>query len=126
MKFKTIAIYKTIILLIFGPPMVLFPKFVFGIFGMDLSTAGGIYAARLFGAACTGILVLVWLARNAQDSDVRRAFVYGDFVMSIIGLIVATLSALNGETNILGWLLAAVWLSVSLLLGIFILNGQKP
>jgi hypothetical protein len=126
MKFKTIAIYKSIICLLFGPPMVLFPEFVYGIFGMDLSTAGGIYAARLLGAAFTGILVLVWIARNAQDSDARRGFVYGDFVWSIIGLIVAILGTLTGVTNALGWLLVAAWFGVFLLQGIFILNGQKP
>ena len=61
MKLKTLLIIKAIVCLCFGIPILLVPDFIYSIFGATLA-AGGVFAAREYGASLIGNLMLTWFA----------------------------------------------------------------
>jgi hypothetical protein len=88
---------------VFGLGFLLLPEQVLGLFGVTLD-ASGILFARLLWAAITGYGVLDWFARNAQESEARRAIVLAGFTWHALGFVVFLLAQLAGITNALGWL----------------------
>ena len=87
MKLKTLLIIKAIVCLCLGIPILLVPGFTYSIFGATLA-AGGIFAAREYGASMIGNLMLTWFARNSQESDARWAIVLALFVYDALGFVV--------------------------------------
>ena len=76
MKFKTLMILKALVCLSLGAPILIAPVFLYSLFGADLNPAG-VFAAREYGASLIGNLCVTWFARNAVDSDARRAIIRG-------------------------------------------------
>lgn len=74
MKLKTMLIIKAVVCLCPGIPILLVPDFIYSIFGAAIA-AGGVFAAREYGASMSGNLMLTWFARNSQESHARRATV---------------------------------------------------
>jgi hypothetical protein len=91
------------------------------IFGATLSE-GGMFTAREYGAALFGNLFLCWFAKDAVESDVRRAIILALFVYDLIGFIVTTFTVLSGVLNPLGWLIALVYLFFTLGFGYFLVK----
>ena len=73
MKFQTLMIIKAVVCLLLGVPILLMPDFMYSIFGITLGP-GAAVAAREYGAALIGTLLITWFARNA--AGVRRALGY--------------------------------------------------
>ena len=124
MKLKTMLIIKAIVCLCLGIPILLVPNFIYSIFGATLA-AGGVFAAREYGASMMGNLMLTWFARNSQESEARWAIVLALFVYDAIGFIVALIAILSGTVNSLGWLIAVLYLFLALGFGYFLLPKQK-
>jgi hypothetical protein len=124
MKLKTMLIIKAIVCLCFGIPILLVPGFVYSIFGATLA-AGGILAAREYGASMLGNLMLTWFARNSQESDARWAIVLALFVYDALGFIASLIAVLTGVLNPLGWLVVILYLLLALGFGYF-LPKRKP
>jgi len=120
MKLKTLLTIKALVAFCLGIPILLVPNFIYSIFGATLS-AGGIFAAREYGASMMGILMLTWFARNSQESDARWAIILALFVYDAIGVIVTLVSILSGTLNPLAWLIVALYLFLALGFGYFLL-----
>ena len=125
MKLKTMLIIKALVCLCLGIPILLVPDFTYSIFGATLA-AGGVFAAREYGASMMGNLMLTWFARNSQESESRWAIVLALFVYDAIGFIVAMIAVLSGAVNSLGWLIVVLYLFLALGFGYFLLPRRKP
>ena len=124
MKLKTLLIIKAIVCLCLGIPILLVPNFIYSIFGATLA-AGGVFAAREYGASMMGNLMLTWFARNSPESDARWAIILALFVYDAIGVIVTLVAILAGALNPLAWLIVALYLILALGFGYFLLPKRK-
>ena len=125
MKLKTLLIIKAIICLCLGIPILIVPEFIYSIFGASLSD-GGVFAAREYGAAMIGILMLTWYARNSQESEARWAIVLALFVYDLLGFVVTLIAILSGVLNPLAWLVVALYLALALGFGYFLIPRSQP
>jgi hypothetical protein len=124
MKLKTLFIIKAIVCLCLGVPILLVPNFIYSIFGATLA-AGGVFAAREYGASMMGNLMLTWFARNSDESDARWAIILALFVYDAIGVIVTLVAILSGALNPLAWMVVALYLFLALGFGYFLLPRKK-
>ena len=109
MKFKTLMTIKALVALGFGPLLLLVPAWLLNLLGMEFSS-GAALTAREYGAAMMGILIMTWMARNAEESVARRAIIWNLYVYDAIGLAATLVLLLKGAMNPLGWGIAAVYL----------------
>ena len=123
MSFRTLMIIKAVVCLIFGVALLFFPGFLLSILGANLGP-GGLFTAREYGAALWGNLMITWFARNAADSDARRAIILAMFIYDLIGFIVTLVNVLSGVLNPLGWLVVIVYLFFTVGFGYFLI--KKP
>ena len=118
MKLSTMFIIYAIISAIFGLAFVFVPEASLALYGITLSP-GGIPIARLFGAALLEFALLSWFARNAGDSEARKAIILALFIGEVIGFIVVLYGQLSGVVNALGWSTVAIYLLLALGFGYF-------
>ena len=111
-------IIYAVISAIFGLTFVFMPETTLALYGIILSP-GGVPIARLFGVALLEFALLAWLARNAGDSEARKAIILAVFVGEAVGFIVALLGQLSGVVNHLGWSTVAIYLLLALGFGYF-------
>ncbi len=126
MKIKTLLIINSIVAIVFGVLFVIIPAQFLSLYG-----GGGvvnpqlIYICQLFGAALLGFGLMTWTARDAADSDARKAIVLALFVSDIIGFVVALISQLNNVVNALGWSTVVIYLLLALGFGYFHFSKTK-
>ena len=118
MKLNTLMVINAIVAAVFGIAFVLVPAQVIQLYGITVD-APLKYVGQLFGASLVGFAFLTWSARNATDSDARRAIVLALFVSDGVGFIVALIGQLAGVVNSLGWLNVAIYLILALGFGYF-------
>jgi len=126
MKFKTLMIIKAIVCLVLGIPILFFPEFLYGLFGIQLSGVAQTYPAREYGAALFGNLLLAWIGRNAEDSIGRTAIIWALFIYDAIGFVVTLILALSGQANALIWGPVLIYLLIALGFGYFLLKPTAP
>ena len=124
MKFKTLMVIKAIVCLGFGPLLLFVPSQLLNILGTSFGP-GAALTAREYGAALIGNFLLTWLARNAEDSIVRRAIIWNLFVYDAIALVFTLIIHLSGGLNVLGWGIVAVYLFFTVGFGYFLLPQSK-
>ena len=124
MKFKTVMIIKAIVCLGFGPLLLLVPGWLLNLLGTSFCP-GAALTAREYGAALIGNLLLTWLARNAEESPVRRAIIWYLFVYDAIALVVTLIIVLSGGLNLLGWGIVAVYLFFTIFFGLLLLPKTR-
>ena len=124
MKLKTLLIIKAIVCLFLGLPILFVPDFIYSIFGATLA-AGGVFAAREYGASMLGNLMLTWFARNSEESKARWAIVLALFVYDAIGAVISLIAVISGTLNPLGWLVVALYLFLALGFGYFLIPKKK-
>jgi len=117
-------IIKAIVCLFFGILFLAKPVGLLSIFGATLGD-GGMFTAREYGAALFGNLFLCWFARNAIESDTRRAIILALFVYDLIGFIVTTITVISGILNPLGWFIVLVYLCFTLGFGYFLVKPAE-
>jgi hypothetical protein len=118
MSLKTLMIIKAVICLTFGVLLLAVPGFTYSLFGADLNDAG-LFAAREYGAALIGALCLTWYARNAAESQARRAIILDLFIYDAIGVVISLIAIFTGLFNLLGWGLVAIYLFFAVGYGYF-------
>ena len=113
MKLSHVLTLAAVLSGIFGLAFVFVPVQLLSYYG---NTAGEPLEliGRFFGSALIGLAVMAWWARNAADSDARRALVLGFLAANCIGFIVALMGQLKGMTNALGWSTVAIYLIMTL------------
>ena len=102
MSLKTLMIIKAVVCLTLGVILLLVPNFLYSFFGASLNDAG-VFAAREYGAALIGTLLLTWYARNAAESQSRRAIILDLFIYDAIGVVITLIATLSGVLK-LAWL----------------------
>ncbi len=125
MKFKTLMIIKAVVCLALGLPILIVPTLFYSLFGITLEP-GGAFAAREYGAALMGTLMITWFARNAAPSEVRWAICLGYCVYDAIGFVATLVVTLSGVANLLGWFPVVVYLFFTLGFGYFLLKTPQP
>jgi len=123
MTFRTLLAIKAAVCLVFGVVLLLLPGWLFGLLGATLGP-GGTLAAREYGAAMFGILILAWLARNTSDRIARRAILLQLLVYDAIGCVVTLMAVFSGTLNFLGSGIVFVYLFFTLGPG-YLLAGEK-
>jgi hypothetical protein len=118
MKLKTLMIIKAVICISFGFLLLVFPQFLLNLLGTELG-AGGLFTAREYGAALIGTLLLTWFARDAGESQARKAIILDLFIYDGIALIVTSYNVLTGVLNWLGWGIVFVYLFFTVGYGYF-------
>jgi len=124
MKFRTLMVIKALVCLVLGVPILLAPVFLYSLFGATLNP-GGVFAAREYGASLIGNLMLTWFARNAVESQVRRAIALGLCVYDAIGFVVTLIALIAGVLGPLGWFAAVIYLFFAIGFGYFLLPQKK-
>ena len=118
MRLNTLLVINAVVAAVFGIAFVLVPTQVMSLYGAEVSAALK-YTGQLFGAALMAFAVLSWSARNAADSEARRAIVLALFIGDLVGLVVAFLGQLGGVVNALGWSTVVLYLLLTLGFGYF-------
>ncbi len=113
MKLKILFITTAVCAVVFGVAFVIIPTELYSLYAVD-STEGLNYMGQLFGAALIGLGLIAWFARNAIDSDARKAIVLSFFIADGIGFIVALIGQLNSIVGPLGWLTVAIYLLLTI------------
>jgi hypothetical protein len=116
MSYKSVMVIKAAVCLVFGVILISVPGALLSLLGAALSP-GGSFTSREYAAALFGNLMLTWFARNAADSDARRAIILALFIYDAIGFIVSLSAVLSGVLNPLGWFIVAVYLFFTLTFG---------
>ena len=121
MKFKNLMIIKAVVCLFFGILLLLIPDTLLSIFGATLS-AGGIFTAREYASSLFGNLFICWFAKDAAESDARRAIILGYFVYDLIAFVMTLYTVISGVLNPFGWLIVFVYLFFTVGFGYFLIN----
>jgi hypothetical protein len=121
MKFKNLMVIKAMVCLAFGILLLAVPDKLLSIFGATLSD-GGMFTAREYGSSLFGNLFLCWFARNAGESDARKAIILALFVYDLIAFIMTVITVISGVLNPLGWLIVFVYLFFTVGFGYFLVN----
>ena len=101
MKLKTLFVINAIVTAVFGLVLIFIPSLTFSLYGIDSNPQMN-YLGQLFGAALIAIAIMSWSARNATDSDARKAIITAFFVGDVVGFIVALIRQIDGVVNALG------------------------
>ncbi|MCK5317018.1 MAG: hypothetical protein KAJ55_03845 [Anaerolineales bacterium] len=118
MKLSTLMIINAVVTAVFGVSFVLVPGQIASIYGVEASAILK-YVGQLLGTAMVGFAVLTWSARNAADSQARRAIVLALFIGNAVGFVVALIGQLNNVVGALGWSSVAIYLLLALGFGYF-------
>lgn len=119
MTFRALLLTKALICLLFGVFLLVAPGVLFGFLGGVLSTTGS-FAAREYGAAMIGTLLLMYLARNIAASDAKRAILIDLLVYDAIGVVITVVAIQSQVLNELGWGIVAVYLLFAVWSGILL------
>jgi len=121
MKFKNLMVIKALVCLVIGIPLLVIPDTFLSIFGLTLGE-GGMFTAREYSAALLGNVFLCWFAKNAAESDARRAIILALFVYDLIGFIMTTFTVIAGVLNALGWFVVFIYLFFTIGFGYFLVK----
>ena len=122
MTFRALLVTKAVVCLVFGVFLLAAPGVLFGLLGGALSAAG-MFAAREYGAAMIGTLLLTYLARNIAASDAKRAILVDLLVYDAIGVIITMLAIFSQVLIALGWGVVAVYVLFTVWAGLLLLGG---
>jgi len=123
MQLKALFIITAIIAIVFGVLFIIIPAQMYSLYSIESNSALN-YMGQLFGGALVGIGLVSWGARNAADSDARKAIILAFFIADVIGFIVALIGQLNNIVGSLGWLTVAIYFLLSL--GFAYFQFSKP
>ena len=109
MKLRTLLGINAIFALLFGLGFLFAPESSLSAYGATVDAELS-QMARFFGSAMLGYALLTWLARDAQESEARRAIILSLILSFAVGFIVALQGQLSGVVNTLGWFTVALYL----------------
>ena len=124
MSFKNLMVIKAMVCLGFGILLLAIPDKLISIFGATLGD-GGMFTAREYGSALIGTLFLCWFAKNAVESDARRAIILALFVYDLIAFVMTAITVISGVLNPLGWSIVIIYLFFTLGFGYFLVKPPE-
>jgi hypothetical protein len=123
MKLSALMSVNAVIAGVFGLALIFVPTEFLSVYGVT-TDAQFAFVGQLFGAALFGYGLLTWFARNAADSEARRAIVRALFTADAVGFIIALMAQLRGLVNAFGWSTVIIYLLLALGFGYF--QFKKP
>ncbi len=117
MKLQTVMMIKAVVALVLGLLLLLAPTFGLSIFGADV-TGVGTLPAQEYAAAMLGIALMTWFARNAAESQARRAIVLNLFIYDAISVVITIIAISKNYFNPLGWGILVIYLFFAVTFGI--------
>ena len=124
MSFKNLMVIKALVCLGFGILLLAIPDKLLSIFGATLGD-GGMFTAREYGASLFGNLFLCYFAKNAGESDARRAIILALFVYDLIAFVMTAITVISGVLNPLGWSIVLIYLFFTLGFGYFLVKPPE-
>lgn len=124
MTFRTLLVIKAVVCLVFGLYLLVAPASLFGLLGASLSGVG-LFAAREYGAAMIGTLLLTWFAKEVQAPDARAAVLLDLLVYDGIGVVITAWVVAAGVLNALGWGIVLVYVFFTVGSG-YLLLKERP
>jgi hypothetical protein len=124
MTFRTLLIIKAVVCLVFGLVLLLAPVALLDWLGAPLND-GGAFAAREYGAALIGTLLLTWFAKDVKAADARGAILIDLLIYDLIGVVITCSAVLSNILNVLGWGIVVVYLFFTVGSG-YLLLREKP
>ena len=124
MKLSTLMVINALITAVFGVGFVVVPGQLMSLYGPEV-TPQLVYVGRLFGAALLTLAVLTWTARNAPDSEARRAILLAMVVGDGIAFVASLIGQLGGVMNALGWSTVVIYLLLAVAFGYFCFAQPK-
>jgi hypothetical protein len=121
MNFKNLMVIKALVCLVFGILLLAIPDKLLSLFGATLGD-GGMFTAREYASALFGNLFLCWFAKEAIESEARRAIILALFVYDLIAFVMTTITVISGVLNILGWAIVLIYLFFTLGFGYFLVR----
>lgn len=118
MKLRTLMVVNAFVAGLFGIAFAIIPGQSLSQYGFTADPALELMF-QLLGAAFIGFGVLTWAARNATESEARRAILLALFVGDFIGFVITLVAQLSGFVNSLGWSSVAIYLLLALGWGYF-------
>jgi len=125
MKFKTLLVIHTLVVLVYGISFELVPALVLSIYGVTQGPAE-ILLGRYFGVALIALGVLTWLARNVTDALARRAIILAVLISAVIGVIVSVQGTLSGVMSAVGWSAVGIYLLFALGFAYMFMRQSSP
>jgi hypothetical protein len=113
MKLHSLLIITSALAAVFGIAFLLAPSLLFSLYGIA-ATSSLTYLGQLFGVDMLTFALLAWLARNASDSDARKAIVVALFVGFGGGSIIALMGLVKGVVNAFGWFTVVSYLFLAI------------
>jgi hypothetical protein len=128
MKLSALMIVNAIVAVVFGLGFILAPSQVASFYSPAVGApeADGVLrvVAQLLGAAFVAFAVLTWVARNARDSEARRAILLALFIGDVVGFVIALIAQMGGAVNALGWSTVAIYLLFAIGFGYFVFTAK--
>lgn len=113
MKIRSWIIFKAWVEMIVGLGFLLFPMQVFIIWGAE-TDATGFATARFLGQTMFLLGLMLWMLRDIHDARVHKAIASAVVVGDVVGFIIAIRTTLAGDINALGWVMAALYLALTI------------
>lgn len=113
MRAKALLVSSAVIALIVGLVFIALRNTAMGIAG----AMGAGLIAQILGANFIGFAVLNFFSRNLPDGDGLRAVLLANFTSNVLGLLITLGYWLTSGLNIYGWIVAAIYLILTLAFG---------
>lgn len=102
MRVSMLLKFNSLCNLFFGLMLLLLPTWTMTMFGVKLD-AGGVYLARMAGAAYLGYAAITWLSREIPEEQLRLVILPALLIWFGVGMLTLLYGQLAGITNFLGW-----------------------
>jgi len=119
MKLSHLFTLNTIVALIFAVALLLAPKPILGLFGVNVGSGVNVNASINFVAQLLGATLIVpglvsWFARDMSDVSARTSVARSLLVFEIIGLAISSLAMLSKVMSATGWSIVGLFLFFAL------------
>jgi hypothetical protein len=92
-------------------------------FGVILNATATTFA-RLFGSSLISISLILWFARQSDQSLLKRGVVYSLFAYYLISTVLLLLTEFAGLMNVLGWIVISIHLILLIWFGYFVFEKR--
>jgi hypothetical protein len=113
MELYSLMIITSTLAAVFGTAFLLVPSLLFSLYGIT-ATSSLIYLGQLFGVDILTFAILAWLARNASDSEARKAIVLALFIGFGAGFLIALMGQIRAVVNAFGWFTVVSYLFLAI------------
>ena len=113
-----------IVELVFGIGFLIVPGPMLDPFGVILNATATTFA-RLFGSSLISISLILWFARQCDQSLLKRGVAYSLFVYYLISTVLLLLTVLAGLMNVLGWIVISIHLILLIWFGYFVFEKRS-